>query len=73
MKTRKIGLRKKESRVMRKIAKKNCCDCLHCKVSRKSIVRSGLCFCEQKPERKERKEKYWRGKEVCRLFDDMSA
>ena len=53
--------------------RKSCCDCLHCKVSRKSIVKKGLCFCEVKTKKIERKEKYWRGKEVCRLFDDMTA
>jgi len=58
---------------MRKPKGKTCADCAHCKVSRKSIVRVGLCYCDQKIQQKERKEKYWRGKEVCRLFDDMGA
>ena len=58
---------------MKNKKRKSCVDCFHCKVSRKSIVKKGLCFCEKKTKKIERKEKYWRGKEVCRLFDDMSA
>ena len=27
---------------------KTCLDCFHCKVSRKSIMTKGLCFCEKK-------------------------
>jgi len=58
---------------MKNIKKKTCLDCFFCKVSRKAVVKSGLCFCAKKQRQIERKEKYWRSKEVCRLFNDMSA
>ena len=52
---------------------KTCCDCLYCKVSRKSIAIRGLCFCDKKRQIKEKTVKYWLKKNLCRLFDDMSA
>ena len=52
---------------------KTCVNCSHCKVSRKSLLIRGLCFCEKKRQIKEKTVKYWLKKNVCRLFDDMSA
>ena len=52
---------------------KSCVNCSHCKVSRKSLVIRGLCFCEKKRQIKEKAVKYWQKKKVCRLFDDVSA
>ena len=53
--------------------KKTCLDCFHCKVSRKSIMTKGLCFCEKKKRINGKTVKYWQEKEVCRWFDDSSA
>ena len=53
--------------------KKTCVNCLHCKVSRKSLAIKGLCFCEKKKQIKEKQVIYWQKKEVCRLYDDMTA
>ena len=52
---------------------KTCVNCSHCKVSRKSLVIRGLCYCEKKKQIKEKTVKYWQKKKVCRLFDDMGA
>ena len=61
----------KEKRAMSN--EENCINCSHCKVSRKSIVIKGLCYCEKKKQIKEKTVKYWLKKAVCRLFDDISA
>jgi hypothetical protein len=53
--------------------KRNCLECFHCKVSRKAITTSGLCFCDEKKRIKEKAVIYWQKKKVCRLFDDDSA
>jgi len=52
---------------------KTCVNCSHCKVSRKSLVIRGLCYCDKKKQLKEKSLKYWLIKKVCRLFDDMTA
>jgi hypothetical protein len=50
--------------------KRNCLECFHCKVSRKSILIKGLCFCEKKKRISGKTVKYWQEKEVCRWFDE---
>jgi len=53
--------------------KKNCTDCLHCKVSSCSTRNSRLCFCSKDRQKVYDIETYWLSKAVCRKFEDMSA
>jgi hypothetical protein len=52
---------------------KNCTDCLHCKVSAKSVEKCRLCFCSQELVKETYEEPYWLDKNVCNYFEDMSA
>jgi len=52
---------------------KNCCDCLHCKVSDKSTLNYRMCFCVKTEKKANHTEAYWMKKKLCCLFDDMSA
>jgi hypothetical protein len=64
-----------EELVMRneKRKKKNCADCLYCKVSACSREQCWICFCEKSKKKPMYKENYWTERAVCKLFDDMSA
>jgi len=53
--------------------KKNCGDCLHCKVSSCSTKKSRLCFCSEDKHKEHDIESFWLTKMVCRKFEDMSA
>ena len=52
---------------------KNCGDCLHCKVSKKSTENCRLCFCSETKKKERHKEHYWLARKVCGKFEDMSA
>ena len=52
--------------------KKNCLDCLHCKVSAQSTAKCRLCFCEEKEKKVRHKEFYWLNKKPCDEFSDMT-
>ena len=52
---------------------KTCCDCLYCKVSKKSTEKRRLCFCSETQKKERHKETYWLVKPVCRNFEDMTA
>ena len=54
-------------------SKKNCTDCLHCKVSSTSTKNCRLCFCSESNKKDFHKEIYFYYKPVCRKFEDMSA
>jgi hypothetical protein len=56
---------------MREAEKKNCLDCLYCKVSAKSAANDRLCFCAKGDREERRPERFWFGKEVCEKFEDM--
>jgi len=62
-----------EQRGKSKKKKKNCCDCLHCKVYEGSTVEYRLCFCSERKTKVYYQEKYWMAKRVCDVFEDMSA
>jgi hypothetical protein len=51
---------------------KNCCDCLHCKVSAKSVENERFCFCSENKNKTTHKETYWHTKPVCEKFVDMT-
>ena len=53
--------------------KKNCTDCLNCKVSAISTTKCRLCFCVNIGRKALLQELYWRKKTPCRNFEDMSA
>jgi len=53
--------------------KKNCGDCLHCKVASCSTRNSRLCFCSKEKNTFYDLETYWLSKTVCKKFIDMSA
>ena len=53
--------------------KKNCTDCLYCKVSVKSTEKCRLCFCANIGRKAVVNEFYWLNKTVCQKFSDMSA
>ena len=53
--------------------KKNCLDCLHCKVSAKSTANCMLCFCAITEKKVKHKEHYWHAKKVCDNFDYMGG
>jgi hypothetical protein len=69
--SRKKGKEKKEKG--KEEEKKNCFDCLHCKVCAKSIFNGMECFCEVKRTKKVCKVTYWQKRDVCKKFDDVSA
>jgi len=52
--------------------KKNCTECLYCKVSMNSTTKCRLCFCSVKNREEKHDEKYWKLKPVCNNFFDMS-
>jgi len=52
--------------------KKTCLDCLHCKISRLSIVTERLCYCDRLLNKKEHPEPYWLEKKPCKKFDNMN-
>jgi hypothetical protein len=52
--------------------KRNCVDCLHCKVSAKSTEKCRLCFCSETEKKARHKEPYWQKKRICSRFDDMA-
>jgi len=56
-----------------KVKAKNCCDCLHCKVSARSTKNCRLCFCAENGKKAVLDEVYWFNKAVCGKFNDMSA
>ena len=56
-----------------KIREKNCIDCLHCKVSKKSKGDSYLCFCSEISKKAIINEVYWLNKSICKKFEDMCA
>jgi len=62
---------KREKIMVEKV--KTCLDCFHCKVSRKSIMTKGLCFCDKKRRISEKAAKYWQDKKICHSFEDSSA
>jgi hypothetical protein len=51
---------------------KTCCDCLHCKVSAKSVENGRICFCSENKNKTTHKEMYWLTKPVCEKFVDMT-
>ena len=53
--------------------KKNCADCLHCKVAYCSTRNSRLCFCAKDKNKIYDLETYWITKSVCKKFEDMTA
>jgi hypothetical protein len=53
--------------------KKNCTDCLHCKISAKSTENCRMCYCSEKKVRHIKAEFYWLNKKPCEEFEDMSA
>ena len=53
--------------------KKQCVDCLHCKVSAKSTRNQRLCYCAESKKRERHREMYWLSKKVCTEFYDMRA
>ncbi|MDR0288027.1 MAG: hypothetical protein LBI03_10040 [Clostridiales bacterium] len=53
-------------------AKEKCVDCLHCKVSAKSVPDFRLCYCSQKKNKTTYKEIYWLKKTACGKFVNMS-
>jgi len=53
--------------------KKNCCDCLHCKVFEGSTKDCRLCFCSERKTKAYYQEKYWMTKKVCDDFEDMAC
>jgi ribosomal protein L34E len=60
-------------RELKKTKHQSCIDCLHCKVSVKSMVNRRLCFCAMSKTKKRHQEPYWLGKKTCEDFDDMGA
>ena len=53
--------------------KKNCTDCLHCKVSVKSTDDCRLFFCSEIGRKAAIIEFYWLNKPVCQKFEDMDV
>jgi len=53
--------------------KRNCGDCLHCKVSARSTIKCRECYCSQISRLAVIKEFYWLNRSVCYKFEDMSA
>ena len=53
--------------------KKNCTDCLHCKVCACSTNNSYICYCAKTKNKERDLEFYWLNKPVCSKFEDMSA
>ena len=53
--------------------KRNCSDCFHCKVSKKSTENCRLCFCAEIGKKVLLDEVYWLKKPVCRKFEDMNV
>ena len=53
--------------------KKNCGDCLHCKVSSCSTKKSRLCFCSKDRQKLYDIETYWLTRQVCKKFIDMAC
>ena len=53
--------------------KKNCGDCLHCKVACISTKDNKLCFCSQAKKKIYFTLAYWITKKVCKNFEDMTA
>ncbi|MDR0442551.1 MAG: hypothetical protein LBH44_03995 [Treponema sp.] len=51
--------------------KKNCTDCLHCKVSAKSTENNRLCYCSENKIKKTKPEFYWLNKKPCDEFESM--
>jgi len=62
-----------EELAMSNETKKNCGDCLHCKVCANSSKGCRLCFCSETEQKERHKEQYWLTKPPCRKFEDMSA
>ena len=53
--------------------KKNCGDCLYCKVSAKSTEKYRLCYCAEIGRKTATEEVYWLKKAVCGRFEDMAC
>jgi len=53
--------------------RKNCLDCLHCKVSVKSTENCRLCFCAKIGRIAVFNDVFWLNKTLCNKFEDMSA
>jgi hypothetical protein len=51
---------------------KTCADCLHCKVSAKSVENDRVFFCSKNKNKTTHKETYWLTKPVCKKFVDMT-
>jgi len=52
--------------------KKNCLDCLYCKVSCKSKKHDMLCFCSMSKKKEILLDIYWSEKKPCKKFFDMT-
>ena len=53
--------------------KKNCCDCMHCKVSSKSTENCRLYFCSKIGRKAAISEFYWVNRSTCHKFEDMAC
>jgi hypothetical protein len=56
---------------LKEAKKKTCLDCLHCKVSAKSMVSMRLCYCDKEGKEVQPQEPYWSEKNVCGEFKSM--
>jgi hypothetical protein len=52
--------------------KRQCIDCLNCKVSKKSTEDLRICFCARKKKLK-LIEVHWKEQKACKYFNDMNA
>jgi len=66
-------MRNEELGMKSKKKKKNCCDCLHCKVYEGSTKKCRLCFCSERKTKAYYQEAYWKAKKVCDGFEDMAC
>jgi hypothetical protein len=55
------------------MCKKNCGDCLYCKVSAFSTKHLRLCYCSETEKKEKRIEFYWLNKKPCGKFEDMAC
>jgi hypothetical protein len=58
---------------MSEAKKKTCIDCLHCKVSAKSMVNVRLCYCAKEGKKVQPQEPFWSEKKVCGEFYNMGS
>ena len=53
--------------------KRNCTDCLHCKVCAMTYINTRICFCSKEKNKQYDLETFWITKKVCKKFEDISA